>query len=170
MSICILIPIIVGLLCALFGYLLGKASCKKVDTEVYTNTIAKLEGDLQTCHSKLGALEMQDRRMAASMSAPVVVFNASEAKTVFGKLVKENDLKIVEGIGPKIEQLFFSAGISTWKALSETSVEDCKTILKGGGEAYKIHNPGTWPEQAKLAYEGQWKKLLDWQDKLDGGK
>ena len=170
MNMCILIPAIVGLLCALFGYLLGKSSVKKVDETIYTNKISRLEGDLKECNSKLGALKMQDSRMAAAMSTPLLVFNAGEAKAIFGKLIKENDLKIVEGIGPKIEQLFLSAGISTWKKLSETSVADCQAVLNGGGEAFKVHNPGTWPEQAKLAYEGQWKKLLEWQDKLDGGK
>lgn len=167
MNMCILIPLIVGLICALLGYLLGKACCKKVDVEVYTNKIAKLEDDLKTCNSNL---EMQDSRMAAAMAAPLVVFNALEAKAVFGKVIKENDLKIVEGIGPKIEQLFFNEGIKTWKSLSETSVEECENVLMKGGEAYKIHKPGTWPRQAKMAYEGQWKKLLEWQDVLDGGK
>ncbi|MDG1393490.1 MAG: 50S ribosomal protein L21, partial [Flavobacteriaceae bacterium] len=28
----------------------------------------------------------------------------------------------------------------------------------------------TWPKQARLAYDGKWKKLLEWQDELDGGK
>ncbi|CDF81103.1 conserved hypothetical protein [Formosa agariphila KMM 3901] len=170
MNMCILIPAIVGLLCALLGYFLGKSSVKEVDETLYTSKISKLETDLKACNSKLGALKMQDSRMAAAMSAPLLVFNAAEAKAIFGKLIKENDLKIIEGIGPKIEQLFFNAGITTWKALSETSVAKCQEVLNGGGEAFKVHNPGTWPEQAKLAYEGQWKKLLEWQDILEGGK
>ena len=92
------------------------------------------------------------------------------AKTVFGKTVKENDLTIVEGIGPKIQQLFHNNNIKTWKSLSNCSVAKCQNILDDAGEAYRIHNPGTWPKQARMAYEGKWEKLLKWQDELDGGR
>ncbi|WP_435136039.1 hypothetical protein [Formosa sp. A9] len=170
MNMCILIPLIVGLISALLGYLLGKAGQKPVDVSGYTSKISKLEADLKDCNSKLGALKMQDSRMAAAMAAPLIAFNAAEAKAIYGKLIKENDLKIVEGIGPKIEQLFHDSGITTWKSLSEASIATCQKVLDGGGEAYKVHNPGTWPEQAKLAYEGQWKKLYEWQQVLKGGK
>ena len=92
------------------------------------------------------------------------------AKKVFGKTVKENDLTIVEGIGPKIQQLFHKNNIKTWKSLSNCSVAKCQNILDDAGEAYRIHNPGTWPKQARMAYEGKWGKLLNWQDELDGGR
>jgi predicted flap endonuclease-1-like 5' DNA nuclease len=98
------------------------------------------------------------------------IFDASIAKAVFGKKITENDLTTVEGIGPKIAELFENSGITTWKDLSETSIERCKEILKSGGERYRVHIPDTWPKQAKLAYEGKWQELLDWQDLLDGGK
>ena len=101
---------------------------------------------------------------------PIIPFDANLASSIFGKKIKENDLKIVEGIGPKIEELFNASGILTWKALSETSVERCNDILHSAGERFVIHNPSTWPRQAKLAYEGKWKDLKDWQETLDGGK
>ncbi len=46
----------------------------------------------------------------------------------------------------------------------------CQEILDGAGAAYAVHKPGSWPEQAKFAYEGRWKEVKDWQDDLDGGK
>ena len=97
-------------------------------------------------------------------------FNQNQAASVFGKKIKENDLTIIEGIGPKIQQLFHNNNIKTWKSLSNCSVQKCQSILDDGGEAYRIHNPGTWPKQARLAYEGKWKKLLEWQEELDGGQ
>ena len=66
--------------------------------------------------------------------------------------------------------VFHKNGIHTWKALSETAVERCQEILDAAGASFKVHDPGTWAEQAKYAYEGRWKELKDWQDKLDGGK
>lgn len=100
----------------------------------------------------------------------VIPFNAKLAASVYGKKIKEDDLKIVEGIGPKIEELYHNAGIKTWKALSETSVETSKEILIEAGERYIIHNPSTWAKQALLAYQGKWQELKDWQDGLNAGK
>jgi len=35
---------------------------------------------------------------------------------------------------------------------------------------YKMHDPTTWPKQAKLAADGKWDELKKLQDELDGGK
>jgi len=83
---------------------------------------------------------------------------------------KQDDLKAVEGIGPKIAALFIDNGINTWKALSEASVDSLKAVLEKGGSRYKLANPGTWGQQAKLADEGKWEELQKLQDELDGGK
>ena len=97
-------------------------------------------------------------------------YDGALVKVIFGKKVNENDLKIIEGIGPKIEELFKTSGILTWKALSETSVDRCREILNKAGERFQIHDPSTWPRQAKLCYEGKWQELKDWQEILDGGR
>ena len=75
-------------------------------------------------------------------------------------------MKIVEGIGPKIEELYHNAGIKTWKALSETSTEKSQSILIAAGERYSVHNPSTWARQAELAYHGKWQELKagKWQE------
>lgn len=86
------------------------------------------------------------------------------------KLPRQNDLKIVEGIGPKIEELFNEQGISSWKTLSESAPEDLKKILEAAGSRFRMHNPETWPAQAKLANEGHWKELEEYQDHLQGGR
>src|SRR5690606_25153110 len=108
--------------------------------------------------------------------APIVAaeallpFNAQAAKAALGKTIKRDDLKIVEGIGPKIQQLFNSYNIKTWKDLSETAVAKCQEILDSGGAPYKIHDPASWPRQAKMAYEGKWKDLHKWQEEHKRGK
>ena len=59
--------------------------------------------------------------------------------------------------------------IKTWKSLANCSVEKCQYVLDKAVEAYRIHNPKTWPKQARMAYEGKWQELRQWQDKLDAG-
>jgi len=86
------------------------------------------------------------------------------------KAFKENDLKAVEGIGPKIEGILNAAGITTWSGLAATSVEKLKSILAAAGDRYKLADPGTWPKQADFAAKGQWDELEEYQDFLDGGK
>jgi len=181
MNWCILIPVIVGIICAILGYLLGKLlsggnhnDCenriRKIQTELDACKLNKvsLEGDLRSTKASL-ASSLTAAKVAPT-SAALIAFDAAGAKAVFGKKVKENDLTVVEGIGPKIQELFHKHDVKTWKALSECTVDKCQTVLNSGGERYKIHKPGTWPKQAKLAYEGKWQELSDWQDKLDGGK
>lgn len=97
-------------------------------------------------------------------------FDADAAKNAFGKKIKQDDLTIIEGIGPKIQELFHAASITTWGKLANTPVDVCKKILTDAGSHFEMHDPTTWPEQARLAAKGKWKKLVKWQDELDGGK
>lgn len=113
----------------------------------------------------------------AEKESEVVAESAPEAGTkidlatdVLGKRVRQDDLKIIEGIGPKIEELLHGGGITTWAQLGEASVERVQEILNAAGDAYAVHNPATWPRQAAMAAAGQWSQLREWQDQLDGGK
>ena len=82
----------------------------------------------------------------------------------------EDDLKKVEGIGPKIESLLKNAGIKTFAKLSETDPSAIKEILTAAGSRFASKEPGTWPKQAGLAAAGKWEELKKWQDELEGGK
>ena len=65
-------------------------------------------------------------------------------KIIVESEIKEDDLKIIEGVGPKIEFLLKSSGLLTLKKVSETSPEDIKKILREkGGDKYAFHNPAT---------------------------
>jgi large subunit ribosomal protein L27 len=118
---------------------------------------------------------------AASKAAPAAAAPAKAAKVAAVKVVetvaaapaaavKGDDLKKIEGIGPKIEELFNAAGITTFVQLSETSTARMEEILAGGGPRYATHSPMTWGHQASLAADGQWDELKELQDKLDGGR
>jgi predicted flap endonuclease-1-like 5' DNA nuclease len=169
---CILIPVLVGLICALLGYLLGRlVSNKKIVLENLHTELDECRASNIELQNKLSDLEKQ----AVSSNVNTFVstlpdFDAKLAQNIYGKKVKNNDLKIIEGIGPKIEELFHSAGIHTWLNLSETSIDKCNQILKEGGDRFAIHNPSTWPKQASMAAQGLWAELKQWQDSLDGGK
>ena len=79
---------------------------------------------------------------------------------------RQDDLKIVEGIGPKIEVLLANAGIDTWQQLSKTELSSIKAILQAAGPRYRLAAPESWSLQARLANNGEWSKLRQVQDKL----
>ena len=81
-----------------------------------------------------------------------------------------DDLKIVEGIGPKIEELLHADGIRTFAKLAATNPQHIASLLDAAGSRFQIHNPETWPQQAALARDGQWDELKALQDRLTGGR
>jgi large subunit ribosomal protein L27 len=105
--------------------------------------------------------------------APVPEAPAAEAPAAKAKAtskVKQDDLKIIEGVGPKIEQLLHDAGITTWALMAEASADRIREILAEAGSRYQMHDPSTWPAQAAMAQEGKWDELKEYQDRLDGGR
>ena len=190
---CILIPAIVGLVSGALGYLLGSSfgaksavntanlslqsdldACNK-NTNLLNKKIASLEADLIAAKSNktknIQSLKSSGKTVAAGVGAKVAkAYNSKESFAVLGKKWKQDDLKIVEGIGPKIAELYHNAGIKTWKQLSETPTSKSEEILNAAGKRYKIHNPSTWAKQAEMCYLGQWSELKAWQDTLKGGK
>lgn len=84
--------------------------------------------------------------------------------------LQQDDLKIVEGIGPKIEELLFKAGIHTYSELAASPVPRLKEILLEAGPRFAMHDPGTWSAQALLAANGEWENLKAYQDFLNAGK
>lgn len=102
-------------------------------------------------------------------------FKDLEAELISQRKRKENqiefdDLKVIEGIGPKIEVLLNNANIYTWKKLSKTGIGELKRILKAGGSIYETHDPSTWPEQASLAVNWNWTELEALQAELKAGR
>ncbi|MBT2162743.1 50S ribosomal protein L21 [Zobellia barbeyronii] len=83
------------------------------------------------------------------------------------KSEKADDLKKVEGIGPKIAETLIAAGISTFAELAKADAAKISEII---ADVRGNHVTDTWPAQAKLAAEGKWDELKKWQDELDGGK
>lgn len=79
-----------------------------------------------------------------------------------------DDLKLIEGIGPKIDALLKDAGISTFAQLAATDVSRLREILGDG--RFRIADPTTWPEQAGLAAAGKMDELKALQDRLSAGR
>jgi predicted flap endonuclease-1-like 5' DNA nuclease len=77
------------------------------------------------------------------------------------------DLKIIEGVGEDIEKLLKSGGINTWEDLANTSVDRLHALLDNAGYD---RDATSWPVQARLAVNGDWDLLEEYQEQLIGGR
>ena len=191
----IIVLLIAALLGFLIGYFLEKGRCKKkcdiLDEEIASlkekirkleEEKLKLQSDIRKAEEEKVTLQSDVRRMDDEIATLKLTIEklekearllaeqaALKAVQVPHAKVVADDLKVVIGIGPKIARLLMDHGITTWKALSETSPATIREILlKEGGERYRIHNPETWPHQALLLLEGRWDELKELQGRLDG--
>jgi predicted flap endonuclease-1-like 5' DNA nuclease len=81
-----------------------------------------------------------------------------------------DDLKRIEGIGPKIEELLNDEGIYKYEQLATTKLETLRAILDKAGARFRMHDPQSWASQADLANKGEWTKLKEYQDYLISGR
>lgn len=77
-----------------------------------------------------------------------------------------SDLTIIEGIGPMVADALKTAGITDWKELAAAEVDRLSEILEASGPNYNMHDPATWPAQARLAVEGEWGLLQSYQEEV----
>jgi predicted flap endonuclease-1-like 5' DNA nuclease len=82
-----------------------------------------------------------------------------------------DDLRRIEGIGPKLASVLGEAGIQSFAALADTDVSRLEQILEEADpRLLRLANPSTWPEQAALASAGDWEALDALRSELKGGR
>ncbi len=160
----------------ILGYIIGYRS-RKSEIEGLEVELANLGTAVDDCERSKKVVA-KPIVAAVAAPAPVVVIPTPEPIAAVAPIMplvaavaaKPDDLKVVEGIGPKIEQLFNRHDIYTFAQLADTAAERLKEILDGAGPNYRIHNPETWPKQSALARDGKWDELKAWQEELYKGK
>jgi predicted flap endonuclease-1-like 5' DNA nuclease len=152
----------------LLGLLWAKGAGATLEDDGLAARLSALDANLAECQSNTRSKEASLKAEAATIPSPVVANPISAVGNLTTKS-KKDDLKVVEGIGPKIEELFNNAGIFTFGELANTSASKLKEILAAAGSRYQMHDPTTWPAQSKLAEEGKWEELKKWQDELNKG-
>lgn len=147
-----------------------KAKPKKKPAPVAETATAKETAAEATAPKEEPAAPAKEEPAAPQEKAPAKASKSEKITLPSGKKIKQDDLKMVEGVGPKIEGLLQEGGINTWEDLATAPTEKVQAILDEAGPRYRMHDPATWAKQAKLAHEGKWQELEDLQDRLDGGR
>jgi predicted flap endonuclease-1-like 5' DNA nuclease len=121
----------------------------------------------------------EEKATPTTKTSPPVVLAAAEPTeeaTIPGNAVEPpqvespspDDLKRIEGIGPKISSILQAAGITTFAQLAESDVNHLEQILEEAN--IRLADPSTWSEQARLAAGGDWNALEALQGELTGGR
>lgn len=187
----LLFIVIALLVAALLGFLIGYYMARgrsgrtiatlEEEKAALEEKVRKLEAELRTAETDKTSLRGDVRRMDDEIASLKLTIDklekeerllAETAAVQAGEAAQPHpaadDLKAVLGIGPKISRLLMNRGINTWKALANATPDSIREILvNDGGERFRVHNPETWPHQARLLHEGRWDELKELRGKLE---
>lgn len=155
----------------LSGWLLNRwlCKCKNNTTQQLAHTQTSAPTVAATPVAPVKSAEASASKAASVAPKAAIVIDLAAAKKAGFAIKNANDLTIVEGIGPKINELFNNAGIKTFVQLAAATVPQMRKFLDDGGSRFRIANPSTWAQQAALAAENKWDELKKLQYKLSAG-
>jgi len=158
-----------------------------VDFQGFRAKISTLEKQLSACNTQIKSIQSNykleiknwkskyagmstqyDRMMSKFAALEKVHSKCVKASSIYDPI--QDNLQVIEGIGPKMEALLKKNGVTTWKKLASLKPKTIKGWLDAAGGRYRIIDPTTWPLQAGLADVGDWKKLIKHQKEFDTGR
>jgi predicted flap endonuclease-1-like 5' DNA nuclease len=117
------------------------------------------------------AAAAQHEALVSSAAAPPArLIDVGAARAAGFNIKHDDDLTIIEGIGPRIDDLFHANGVVSFAQLARLTVPEMLDILERGGPHFQLANPGSWARQAALASENRWAELKRLQEELIAGR
>ena len=108
----------------------------------------KVEDVVEDVQEKVGkALKTETKKAPAKKKAAPK--KPAAKKTAAKKAPVKNDLKVIKGIGPKMETILNAAGITSYADVAKATLKNVEKILTDAGMNTKMYNPAQWKEQAK---------------------
>jgi len=142
----------------------------KEDQTHYEYEMQLSRDTLARVHEQLAARETEIRQLQTALAdAHALLAEQSNSRVVMAE-PEPHSLETIEGIGPKISKLLNARSIYTLADLAEADVAELQQCLREAGRQYRLANPVTWPEQARLAAEGDWEALEALKADLKGGR
>ena len=149
-------------------------ACKKTRMEAEGN-VALLRGRIREIEASQGkatsAKPVQKSKSAKSpqIKAGLVGSTGGSPTDRIFALIGSSNFQIIEGIGPKMEEVLKENGFSNLESIALKSGEELRVVLDKYGDKYRIIDPNTWPHQASLANDKKWDDLIALQKSLNGG-
>ena len=158
----LLFIVVVAIVWALLAMNTRQSAIEQVSLEQQIESEGEETGH-QTDHPEA---ELPSKAEEEQIQQPVL-FKAEEVQEA-PENVEPDDLKKIEGIGPRVQSILAENGIQTFKQLEDADPEDLKRIFKEQG--LSMIDPASWHEQASLAAAGNWDGLEKLQEQLTAGR
>ena len=146
---------------------------KTIDNPAQAARIAALTAEVATIAAVKGRITLLEsappKVMEKIVEKPDAAIDLAAAKAAGFALKGADDLEVIEGIGPKIAELFHAKGVKTFAQLAAMSPAQIQPMLDEAGPNFRLANPETWPDQADLAARNRWTALKAMQDGLAAG-
>jgi predicted flap endonuclease-1-like 5' DNA nuclease len=139
----------------------GAAVTATTATTAVADKVSVIGGGASTADTTLVKGESEaigKSEVIEDIAAESVAFAAEETYTATAdteedagpdNMVAVNDnLTLINGIGPKVATILNTAGITTFAQLAATNEEQLRIILDNAGARYRAMNPASWPAQA----------------------
>ena len=111
--------------------------------------------DVDVAVAEAPVVEEKQVKKAESKAEVKVVASKAKAKKEEPKAetpkveVEADDLKKLEGVGPKLAEILAEGGFTTFASIASASVEDIQKVLEAAGSRYASKDPAPWIAQAK---------------------
>jgi predicted flap endonuclease-1-like 5' DNA nuclease len=99
----------------------------------------------------------------------VVAEEAPVAEETAKAPAKPDDLKVIEGIGPKTAQALIESGITTFAQIANMTPAELERVVKEEKGVRIVGSTQAWPVQASVAATGDMSALFDLQARVKGG-
>lgn len=120
-----------------------------VAESVATEPAAEEPAAVEPTPAESAAVQPAEERVVRTAEEPAAV----EPVDVDNAGAEADDLRRIEGIGPKMATVLQAAGIQTYQQLAETDVDALRAAVRAGGARATASLP-TWPQQARLLATG----------------
>ncbi len=120
--------------------------------------VAAETGDAVADQAEAGAEESDEVTEAPATEAPDTEGTSGEEAAgdtppATEEAASADDLTAIHGVGPKYAQILTGAGLTTFSAVAEASVEQLQAAIEEAGST-TAGNEETWPEQARFLAAG----------------
>jgi predicted flap endonuclease-1-like 5' DNA nuclease len=147
----------------------AKARAQQVDAielERLRGRVANLEpvvAERDQLRAELEADRVTTSNEPVELRAPEVSAapDVGAASAVLGRPVVCDDLTVIPGISPAVEELCHGIGIRTWYDLATTEASLLRTMLVDAGPRFSTLDPSLWPEMARLLSGAEWQQFKD---------
>ena len=179
-----LLPALLGYFWGILQYGRYKNKAKKAEKELSSASkrIVNLENEVSECRKAYEKVSREKDKLTQPPApgqvhvpgqdhtgSPASVENITTTeiihatRNIFGYSIRRNDLKIVDGIDPKIEKLLHEIGIYTWADLESVDLQYLSNVLREAG--YTQLNVESWAYESALARQEKWDELKTFQER-----